>query len=707
MNIAIDCGYHGKVGALFQDGKYFILSPNMDYIPEPANNPHMTFKYNGRLGDDDPLLWPQPYVEEICHFPVILRNQDPADSSTAVLYNSYREDYFIPIEGTLSGLGVLCANVVKQLKTCLESCKRLHQENEDNPGCSKTRLGAQLTTTVTHGIGHLERLPMSRKQQRFIFCQQQRCLSEFSAMNRYVSTHQARMNSTVVDMEVVKNPVDAVGAFFINPTHAHLYWKTGIPVWLVCPAHMAGTIRIDRLVDTIKAQEVLVVEEDPRDHRGVFFSGTSHGMRKYNFFNKYTCHYLSGSNPFSVNSTAFSFGALDDRPVSSASPSSRAPSSATISSVSVISSSAHGVVRPDKSKAHNRSEPCKLSCAQFKTYSMTASDPKPKSNSTPGSSGRNKFLDLTGPLAPPSIEAWPAALLAVDTAPSNRSLQFKDSKNGYAYPDPALFINVQTDAKCALYFANWLRHRTALIFRVSTPTTDTSPIGNQLWRTLLGLPLEILTNDATTRETKSAKRKQAIRDILANCVNPADGVSINPEDKPRISWQGMDIALGVVPSVQVARQILWEISELNFRCEFAALDNRAHDSTLSVGALAPPTSLNTPLPAPLTREELLGRCFVGSSMLDVQLAHANQGLASPLWTERRNYLVAFYHVVVTWTGFQSYATSKSCLDLSRPLVVPSDLSENDTCQLETLVTGFYTQMFFNFFGRAAIIPRRI
>lgn len=335
---------------------------------------------------------------------------------------------------------------------------------------------------------------------------------------------------------------------------------------------------------------------------------------------------------------------------------------------------------------------------------------KPKSNADPVISGRNKFLDLIGPLAPPPIEAWSTALLAVDTAANNRSLQFMNAKNGYAYPDPGLFTSVQTETKRALYFANWLKHRTALIFRVSSPRTDASPIGNQLWRTLLGLPLEntSIGMGNTTRETKGNKTKQAIMDILANCVNHSDGISINPENNNRISWQGTEIVPGIVPSVQVAQQILWELSELNFRCEFAALDRRAHDNTLSVGAPAPSASSKAPLPACLAaeREDLLGRCFVGSSMFNVQLAHKNQGLASPLWTERRDYLVAFRDVMTTWTGFQRYMASKNSLDLLQPLV-SSELSESYTVRLETLVARFYTQAFFNFFGRAAITPRRL
>ncbi len=134
------------------------------------------------------------------------------------------------LSGTLSGLGVLDSKIVQQLKDCLESAKQLHKKAEEDPKCAKTALGAQLIATATHGIGHLERLPMSRRQQKFIFCQLQRCIMELLALIRYISVLQPLMNSPDVDANHVKKPCDAVGAFFVNPNDAHLFWKAGIPV---------------------------------------------------------------------------------------------------------------------------------------------------------------------------------------------------------------------------------------------------------------------------------------------------------------------------------------------------------------------------------------------------------------------------------------------------------------------------------------------
>lgn len=331
-------------------------------------------------------------------------------------------------------------------------------------------------------------------------------------------------------------------------------------------------------------------------------------------------------------------------------------------------------------------------------------DGKAGSKADLGSSEILKFADIAGPLAPPAIDSWSIALLAVDTT-ATRVSHFMDANNGYAFPHPSLFINVQTDPRRTLFFTNWLKHRSALIYRISVPLTDTSPIGSQMWCTLLGIPLERLPcEEAPTRETKSAKRKQAIRDILASCINAADGISINLEDNNKVSWQGTELIPGEAVSPGIAQQILWELAELNFRCELVGLDRRSHDDKLSA---EPPASLgpNIPLPAPLTREDLIGQCFVGTSMLDMELGHANQGLASPQWADRRQYLIALRNVMVTWSDFRSYASSKSFLDLLEPSLLV--LTESETHRLETLVSGFYAQSFYNFFGRAPVLPRRL
>lgn len=245
-----------------------------------------------------------------------------------------------------------------------------------------------------------------------------------------------------------------------------------------------------------------------------------------------------------------------------------------------------------------------------------------------------------------------------------------------------------------------------MLYRVTLRSAYSSPISNQLWRTLLGLPLAQKKNASTVPETKSAKRQQAVFDILANCLNTSDGISINTSPSTEITWQGITLQTDVAPSTNIARQILWELTELNFHSELVALDYRAHN--------APPLTRAIPLESekpgipqapPDTREDLIARCFSGNHLaISANLDDANKGLAAPLWTDRRQYLVALHSLMSTWTGFHAYAASNFFTIL---ITSPELLTENETNLLEHLVAGFYTQSFFNFFGRAAIILHRL
>ncbi len=237
---AITAGYQGKVGAIYQNGNYFILSPNMNHIPEPANNERMTFKYDGKLGDDDPLQWPQPFIDDVSHYAVIpapKHGLDPDLDPLAVIHNSFKDEWIEPIsDTTLMGLYHLRNSIVKCFKKGFAYLKDEYKLVEDDPKYSKTGLGARLLTVAEQFIDNLENLPMSRKQLRFIFSQSQRVMKEMLALTRYLKIFQPRMNSADVKTKYTDNPADAIGAFVVNPSMANTLWKGGVPVWLILPA---------------------------------------------------------------------------------------------------------------------------------------------------------------------------------------------------------------------------------------------------------------------------------------------------------------------------------------------------------------------------------------------------------------------------------------------------------------------------------------
>lgn len=313
----------------------------MDYIPEPADNPKAFFRTDCRLGDDDHLQWPQRYLEHLCHFPLIPRlDQDTSPSDPlAVLLFPYEGDFFVSNTiSTLIGLGHLRPDILAQLKRILGDLEKQKLQYENEPYYSRTPAVEAMITGVRRYVGHLERLPMAHRQLKFIFCETQRHMLEMVALFKYLMDVQPKMRQVANHTD---KPMKMVGAFFTNPSDADLYFKAGVPVWLVCPAKMAGALRVDTLIETTKAQDILIMTPEPVDHKGAYYSGPP-DVDKYHFFRVYLRRYLSGSNPFKVpeDGVKSSFGALG---------SSLRPSS--------TQASTSGSSKSEKSRTSNRTQP--------------------------------------------------------------------------------------------------------------------------------------------------------------------------------------------------------------------------------------------------------------------------------------------------------------------------------------------------------------
>jgi hypothetical protein len=62
------------VGAVINEGRHIITSPNFPYIFQPPLGPREIFlRSNMRFGDDDPLRWPQLFLPELAHLACIPR----------------------------------------------------------------------------------------------------------------------------------------------------------------------------------------------------------------------------------------------------------------------------------------------------------------------------------------------------------------------------------------------------------------------------------------------------------------------------------------------------------------------------------------------------------------------------------------------------------------------------------------------------------
>jgi hypothetical protein len=85
---------------------------------------------------------------------------------------------------------------------------------------------------------------------------------------------------------------------------------------------------------------------------------------------------------------------------------------------------------------------------------------------------------------------------------------------------------------------------------------------------------------------------------------------------------------------------------------------------------------------------------------------AHQGLAASRWQDHAPFILAVRNVVCTWPGFDKVKERCSAVVLVESQDVEC-YSESEIEAMELAIATFYTQTFYDFFGRAAIIPCRL
>lgn len=295
--------------------------------------------------------------------------------------------------------------------------------------------------------------------------------------------------------------------------------------------------------------------------------------------------------------------------------------------------------------------------------------------------GGNLFLSREHSRMPPVIPAWEVALKNVD--PDKRNLITDRTHGAYVLPHPHSFLN-DNPRTAATYFYNWLSNRPSWFTRLQKIESSPNPLTNQQWRDFL------VSRPSDRVDTKGAAGRQQVRELLGVQVSGiADGTS-SP-----VEWHGHILDQTSPPPDHIAQQILWELFELNFRFELLALDRVASAST------------DDSHDASHAREQQILQCFPqreGLSALlvaDVTLAH--RGLGAAHWQERAPYVLALRTVMRGW----------KVRTLEKPAIIdgedmPQGLQTSaEIVAMEDAVTRYYTQAFYNFFGRPAVVPHRL
>ena len=320
-------------------------------------------------------------------------------------------------------------------------------------------------------------------------------------------------------------------------------------------------------------------------------------------------------------------------------------------------------------------------CPFFYSY-FQASKPQ-----IPHVGGRNKYLPLNNALSPFSIPAWSDGLQAVNQSPS---LLVEASKSfnhfgHYAFPDPGLFVSPASDEKKTKFIESWLRIREAWLMHVANETS--LAMSGQNWRDLLSTDLSAIQEK---NNTKAAKRRHQILAMLTPKSGHFPDVKTRSTAGEPVTWQDKNYPPGILPADHVVRGVLWELYQLNFAYEFLSLDRRAC-------SILDTTSDDLQL---MQRQALVSECFPIDPFLSRLLPDRNCGLAADNIEERIPFILSFVRVMQSWKG-------------NKPLIFNlatrsyQEIPQSQANGLEEAATKFYCQQFFNYFGRAALLPHRL
>ncbi|KAK0471580.1 hypothetical protein IW261DRAFT_1571872 [Armillaria novae-zelandiae] len=273
----------------------------------------------------------------------------------------------------------------------------------------------------------------------------------------------------------------------------------------------------------------------------------------------------------------------------------------------------------------------------------------------------NRLQDPQHQLLPPVIEPWCLALLAVDAnparchscgRPSPENKKAIPQENQYAFPRPDIIAMVNTEQK----------HLPPNLY-------------HQEWRTVLGMGF--LHSDPASG-TAAEKRRAEVHKMMDGFMEELPLHTDNAASSA--FWHGKNYE---ALQQEECQEILWELAEVNFRCEFKALHRHATANSSSN-----------------MQNISIMRCFPDGDHLPGQLdiGAANYGLADPLWLRRAPYIFAMKKAMQTWEDMPPSLLSE---------VRTAGWTEKEFLLVEKTVASYYCDTFWQYFGHAPILPRQL
>ena len=286
---------------------------------------------------------------------------------------------------------------------------------------------------------------------------------------------------------------------------------------------------------------------------------------------------------------------------------------------------------------------------------------------------------------PSCLDSWRDALEEVDCRPERlySAVKLDDNDGRYAFPEPGIFCSGDNPNRRNKFLTMWEIIQPIIINRMSSDLGSISLLSNEQWRILLA-----------GRQPNDKTKRGSARISISELLSP-DAAAVG------IDFSHIHEAPVREYSICEAQEKLWELAELSFRFDLIMLDRKAF-SARELRYQTANDEYKAKAWSPLAREPLIMACFPFSPSDPHHLAfvhpdHASRGLASPVIQDRLRFLTALHVVMAEWDDYAMH--DLGCLEIPK-----EDTPEVEIHHYERVVACFYTQCYYRFFARAAIVP---
>jgi hypothetical protein len=245
----------GLVGTVIDDGKFIITSPNCKTIFDPplGGDRQLFLRSNLQYWDDDPLQWPQPFVDDYSHISCIPRYPASRKNPEKIMWYTPSHTDFEADSVVFSGVGKLRCSLFRDFQSlALVLIGRVRASK-----FKEEILVSQLSSILKHLLHCLEFISTGFFTMCLGVCEMQRIYLELTGLLNYMEHYRLRSTS----LGTIDN---IMGGFTHDPLVCEHFYKASIPVWLIRPYSALASIHIRALAPVAKPIGVLPLEASSR-----------------------------------------------------------------------------------------------------------------------------------------------------------------------------------------------------------------------------------------------------------------------------------------------------------------------------------------------------------------------------------------------------------------------------------------------------------